>query len=132
MWVFLSGAFLSIVADRNDADRFMVRARFKGDIERAFPDYQAEHTPRADYAYRCSISRVIVADMLTDRLMRIDYENFKNSVVEDFRHDVCKEVWTVMYKEQLRREPKRRRRNRKPKEQLPHYDFRFDPYPTVG
>jgi hypothetical protein len=36
MWVFLSGAFLSIVQDKQKPERLVVRARRRGDIERVF------------------------------------------------------------------------------------------------
>ena len=36
MWVFLSDAFLSIVAHRDDPDALLVRARRQGDIECVF------------------------------------------------------------------------------------------------
>lgn len=36
MWVFLNNSFLSIVADKENANRILVRARKKGDIQAAF------------------------------------------------------------------------------------------------
>jgi hypothetical protein len=35
MWLFCEKGFVSIVVDRDDPDRLLVRARVKGDIERA-------------------------------------------------------------------------------------------------
>lgn len=96
MWVFLSDAFLSIVAHRDQPDDLMVRARLPGDIERAFPGRVAEHTPRADYPYRAIIPRAIVAKVLSDAATEIEYDNFKGSVPDPARHDAYFEVWRAM------------------------------------
>ena len=37
MWIMLSDAFFSIVSKNCGPDELMVRARRKGDIEKAFP-----------------------------------------------------------------------------------------------
>lgn len=83
MWVYLKSAFLSIVADRDAEERLLVRARIKGDIERVFPDAQTSHTPKADYHYRASVSRLAVADTLREAALAIDYPNFKARVGAD-------------------------------------------------
>jgi len=102
MWIFLNDAFLSIVADRNDPGRLLVRARIEGDIERVFPSARVKKTPTADYLYRASISRADVAAALLDRVTSIGYPNFKDSVSNPERHDDYFEVWHVMYRAQGR------------------------------
>lgn len=104
MWIFLNDAFYSVVDYTNgQGSNLMVRARFKGDINRTFPDVEETHTPGRDYAYRAEVSRERVAKAMHDAVMDINYNNFKDSVVEDWRHDAYADVWTAMYREQHRR-----------------------------
>jgi len=81
MWVFLNDSFLSIVEDRSKLDdRLLVRARFEGDIERAFPRARVSRTPEADYPYRASLPRKVVARRLAEAVEKIDYPSFKDSI----------------------------------------------------
>ena len=111
MWIFLSNAFLSIVApahyDSVDPAEFLkVRARFKGDIESVFPGVRVKRSPDADYLYRAFVERDRVADVLAAQVMNdLNYENFKNTVKEHGRHITYLRVWNVMSAEQDRREP---------------------------
>jgi len=90
MWIFPNDAALSIVKDRSDPARLMVRARVVGDIERIFPS--AHETEEADYRYRASILRSDVSATLAQRAESIDYDNFKNSC-DTPRHDAYLNVW---------------------------------------
>ena len=103
MWIFLNDAFLSIVSDRNDQARLLVRARFKGDIERAFPGVRSSHTPHADYPYRAGIDRKTVAKVLSEKAAGIRYPNFKDSVTEPWREGEYLSVWSTMREAQERR-----------------------------
>lgn len=108
MWIFLNDAFLSIV-DKSKGlhDKLTVRARFKGDIETVFGDkVKVFKLPKSDYAYRALIDRKIVAEKIAESIMNIRYSNFKDSVIEDWRHDVYLDVWGELYKEQLYQERK--------------------------
>jgi hypothetical protein len=103
MWIFLNDAFYSIVDYSNGAGpNLMVRARFKGDINRTFPEVEELHLPGRDYAYRASIPRERVAKAMHDAVMDINYSNFKDSVAEDWRHNTYADVWAVMYDEQTK------------------------------
>lgn len=93
MWLYLNDAFLSMVSDRNDPDRLLVRARRKGDIEAVFPDAAVDHTPTHDYPYRARVERHEVAASIADRLAAIDYPNFKDSVRDPYRHAVYAQAW---------------------------------------
>lgn len=107
MWVFLNNAFLSIVQDKNDPDRLMVRARLRGDLERVFP-YRANEvseTPIADYRFRMSVERDEV-QLMVDRAVRdITYTNFKKSVPETSRHNTYLRVWNEMWRAQQEQFP---------------------------
>lgn len=101
MWIFLNNAFYSIVDYSNGkGPNLMVRARFKGDINRTFADVKEVHLPGRDYAWRAEVPRATVAKAMHDAVMNIDYSNFKDSVAEDWRHDAYADVWQVMYSEQ--------------------------------
>jgi hypothetical protein len=41
----MNKSFLSIVADLDNPDNLLVRARIRGDIERLFPEADVIHTP---------------------------------------------------------------------------------------
>ena len=96
MWLFMNDAYLSVVANRHNRDELLVRARRQGDIEATFPGYLAETTPLADYRYRAMIPRPVVATAITMRVLGLDYDNFKNSVPDNPRHDAYLTVWHVM------------------------------------
>lgn len=103
MWIFLNDAFLSVVADRANpsGDRLLVRARRAGDIERVFPDAEVFSVPGSDYAQRAWVPRQQVAAALSERVMTLDYPNFKNSISDRSFHDAAMGVWGVMHRYQL-------------------------------
>lgn len=103
MWLFLSDAYLSVVQHRDDPGKLLVRARIKGDIERALPGVKAEETPSADYRFRAIVARGEFAARLAAIAQAIDYDNFKASVPERARHDVYMKIWSIMATEQARR-----------------------------
>jgi hypothetical protein len=98
-WIYLSDAFLSIVADERHEDALLVRARRRGDIEAVFPVAEVVETPEADYRFRSTLLRKYVAGILVRRLLDINYPNFKNSIGWDpagaDRHDAYLAVWST-------------------------------------
>jgi hypothetical protein len=105
MWVFLNNAFMSIVQHRAQPRKVMIRARFRGDLETVFPDLadQVQETPTADYRFRLTVSKARLQKALSYQVARIDYDNFKGSVAEQWRHDAYMGVWGVMWREQKAR-----------------------------
>jgi hypothetical protein len=99
MWIFMNDAMLSIVAHRNNKDCLLVRARCAGDIEKTFPDVKTYTDDCADYQHRANIPRVDVAYAISERLLDIDYDNFKNSIADDdhMRYVAYTEVWSAMF-----------------------------------
>ena len=96
MWICLNDAFLSIVEFPKNRRLLMVRARKREDLLAAFPGIQVQHTPERDYAFRIVVSRKTVANMLANRVELLDYENFKDSVADDERHDAYLDIWQTM------------------------------------
>lgn len=100
MWIFLNDAFLSIVDKDSDGTTLLVRARRPGDLERVFPDASIQETPHNDYRFRAHIPRAEVAMAMARSVERIDYPNFKGSVIDHQRHDAYLRVWDVMHRYQ--------------------------------
>ncbi len=109
MWIFLSDSFVSVVADRNDPARLLVRGRRQGDVERflapvsAPGEFPVSETPRADYRFRASVPRDTVARAVAAQASAIEYPNFKNTVREGVRHEAYTACWSAM--SQLQRQP---------------------------
>jgi hypothetical protein len=70
MWIAHTEGRLSIVAHREGPEVLLVRAR--RDVTHIWPD--------ADYRYRASISREMVADVIADMLINMEYDDFKSCV----------------------------------------------------
>lgn len=102
MWVFLSDSFLSIVAHRTKPGVLLVRARVRGDIERAFPGTRAKRTPTADYLFRAEIPSIAVGTAIAAQVDAISYDNFKGSVSDPARHSAYMRVWSDMSAYQMR------------------------------
>jgi hypothetical protein len=99
MWIFLKDSFLSIVDKGDDTHKtLLVRARYKGDIERVFPGATVEHSLTTDYHFRARIDRDFVADAIAESVRSIDYGNFKNTVTNAQRHNAYLGVWYEMFK----------------------------------
>jgi hypothetical protein len=96
MWIVLNDAFLSVVTHRNP-NMLLVRARKEADLEAIFPNAKITHTPLRDYQFRCVVSRKAVKKALAFEVDRINYDNFKNSVEDNERHDAYSAIWSTMF-----------------------------------
>jgi hypothetical protein len=96
MWLCLNDGFLSVVADKNDQSRLMVRARRKNDLLSIFgPDAKIVETPEADYRWRTFVTRAALRTVVDSRIDAISYTNFKNTVKDDDLHEVYMEFWNT-------------------------------------
>ena len=102
MWVCLNDAFFSIIEDDLDPGVLIVRARVKGHIEKVFPKVKVTILPERDYRFRCSVDRETVAQAMATEVRRIDYHNFKDSVVDEELHDAYMSIWSVMFRLQAK------------------------------
>jgi hypothetical protein len=98
MWIFQNDSFLSIVAHRTKPGVLLVRARKAGDIEAVVPDAKTWVDEHADYPHRAEVPAEAVAQAVAERVRGIGYDNFKNSVQEQGRHDAYLRVWDVMWR----------------------------------
>jgi hypothetical protein len=96
MWLCTSLGFLSIVADRNNNNNLLVRARVTGHIESLFPLATVTVTQAADYRFRASLPRDLVAAAIANAVEGVTYDNFKDSVSDPELHDAYLEVWMTM------------------------------------
>lgn len=100
MWILLNDSFLSVVQDRDDSSRLLVRSRIAGDIERALGGASSAEVfedPTADYRYRCFILREEFEQAMVQAVRRIDYANFKNSISNPSRKTAAKRIWQVLF-----------------------------------
>ncbi len=79
------------------AAQLLVRARRKSDIKQVFPGHPIKETRHTDYRYRTTVPRYVVADTIANRILAIDYDNFKNSVEDHDLHAAYARVWGIMY-----------------------------------
>ena len=96
MWVFLSDAFLSVIAHRDEPDLLIVRSRIAGDIERALPEASVFEDDRSDYRYRALVPRGTFSRAMAEAAASITATNFKASVTDKRRHDAYMDVWRTM------------------------------------
>jgi len=99
--------FYSVVADKHNPERVLVRARDDNDAQR-MADRLTDAgrkpvlvipTPDADYAFRMYVSRELFAHVMADAVRDIDYTNFKDEVheVRGFeRASIYSRVWAMM------------------------------------
>lgn len=97
MWVCFNDAFISIVEDQRNPALFKVRARNKAHLETLFPGEAIIATKDSDYRHRVIVGRAKVAALLVDRIGKIDYGNFKNSVKDRDLHDLYASFWNLHY-----------------------------------
>ena len=98
MWFCFNNGFVSAVENRDDEDGLVVRARRREHLEDNFPDNKIVVGGSTDYNYRIFISKKEFAEIVKDRIMGIDYSNFKNSVEDDDLYDLYSKFWTLHYK----------------------------------
>ena len=108
MWLITKNGLLSVVQNldsKGPGDALLVRGRVRGDLEH-FADAAARlggrpevvETPRADYGFRVTASREVLAVYLAGQVGALDYPNFKSEVAKDDpeRAHVYSRVWSVL------------------------------------
>ena len=104
MWLFTTQGFYSVVADRDDPERVLVRARAREDIEalrRQIPGIEPFSEPGSDYRWRAFVLRSEWEEAISRLAAEIDYDNFKNAVADRQgygRSHLYMEVWQALLK----------------------------------
>ena len=97
-WFCFNDAFISIVSKAPAKDgELLVRARRPGDIEKVFGRRtKVTRATDSDYLFRAVIPKEEVTRAIQQEVLRIDYPNFKSSVIDDDLHDAYMRVWSAM------------------------------------
>lgn len=85
MWLATTAGFFSVVEDREDEARLLVRARVRQDLVELKRRYAPDLGPivrieSADYPYRASITRASFAAAVWKAVQDVRYDNFKNEI----------------------------------------------------
>lgn len=101
MWLMTNQGLVSVVQDRADANTLIARARQDGLLEQMLAEANLTHISvwqdeTADYPNRCKLSRMDFTDLVYTQVLRIDYDNFKNSVKDKKLASLYSRVWNVM------------------------------------
>lgn len=86
MWIYTTKGFISVVQDKNQANRFCVRARDEQHLvnlgftpETILGPGDMPH-PYPDYPYRVFIEKSELVSMMADEISAIEYPDFKTEV----------------------------------------------------
>jgi hypothetical protein len=93
MWICLNDGFVSVVADPEIPGNLLVRARSAKHLKALAPEVRITKTPKRDYGWRVSLPADIVASIIANRVVEIDYDNFKDSVKERKLHRMYEMWW---------------------------------------
>ena len=115
MWLCFNDGFLSVVVDKNNPARLMVRARRKKDLLNVFGDVEIIENAGSDYRWRTFVERKAFAALVATRIEAIKYTNFKGSVDDHDLHDLYMDFWSRHRRYQEKDVTKRSPGNRKPK-----------------
>jgi len=102
MWIVMNDSYISAVQDRTNKMNLVVRARVREDLENAFPSLKQDiiESTDSDYRFRLFMTKQFLCGVMNTKIMNIDYDNFKNSVKQNWRHDAYLAIWSIMYKVQ--------------------------------
>lgn len=98
----MNDGFVSVVANHENKEHLLVRGRSRKHLENIFKGYKdpqtnkpfvVHETPGNDYGFRVFCSKGMWTRIVTDRVRKIDYTNFKNSVKEDKLHRLYEDFW---------------------------------------
>ena len=97
MWLCFNNAFVSAVADSDDPDRLVVRARRREHLESVFGDEPIIVNAGTDYKYRVVADRRVFADLVHKAVMDVNYTNFKASVNDHTLQQLYARFWALHY-----------------------------------
>lgn len=93
MWVFTRNGFFSAVKHLDRPDCLLVRARFRGDLERLAVAHRIDmaitETPEADYRFRAVVRQADFARAMEAEARAVDYPNFKAAVHDGTARDAA-------------------------------------------
>ena len=96
MYVFTENAFLAILAHEQDERLVEIRAQFKGDIERTFPESEVAFTLGEEFPYSTSVSRDRASERIALRVQHVGYRRFNSASDEPWRQNAYSQVESVL------------------------------------
>lgn len=118
MWILMDTGFISIVQHNRDPRLMLVRSRVEDDLAALGTDCAAhgwdldiERDDTADYRWRTIIPRDVLADILRDRVLGIDYDShvkdvaLERSAPNPARRDAYYDTWAAMHTMQTADDP---------------------------
>jgi hypothetical protein len=105
MWICLNDAFVSAVSNGRGA--LKVRARKRAHLAKLFPALKIHESNATDYRFRIFIAKAAFAEVVTKKLLAIDYSNFKDSVKDKKLHDLYADFWWLHRKYQEKSKSKK-------------------------
>jgi hypothetical protein len=100
MWFCLNNGFCSAVENRNNKNELVVRARRREHLEDNFIGYKVIEGGSTDYKYRIFIDKEKFSEIIKDKILDIDYDNFKSSVEDDDLHTLYAMFWNLHFRYQ--------------------------------
>jgi hypothetical protein len=100
MWICFNDGFVSAVEDWNDKSMLRVRGRKREHLE--FLNKPIAENEGTDYKFRCMVPKAEFAELVKQRILNINYGNFKNSVGDPKLHDLYADFWELHYIYQAR------------------------------
>ena len=111
MWIFTTKGFFSVVENKDDRAKVVIRSRIKQDIENIVAEFErlglkttgVVETLDSDYRYRIFADHKDWNRVMSSLTDQITYTNFKNAVyatdsytVREKRHAAYLDIWSVM------------------------------------
>lgn len=101
MWLFTETGFVSVVQDRQDSNKMVVRARDKESLQPLMDAYGVKlvNLKNRDYPHRVFLTRKQFVDWLVESGETLDYDNYKNRVSKTRGYDFASplhDVWATM------------------------------------
>ena len=97
MWIVTNKGFLSVVANRDKADHFLIRARNIEAFDGYFPTKSIVSMSDSDYRFRVFVSRKELMDFQIFLTDQITYPNFKSSIKDAGVKTMASKIWTVSF-----------------------------------
>ena len=102
MWIAMNDSFVSIVQSRDCDSEVVVRARVREDLVALFPTWESLiiESEDSDYRFRLFMDKEAVSYVIRDRILDIDYDNFKNSIdhkTQPWRYRAYTRIWQTLY-----------------------------------
>ena len=96
MWLCFNDGFLSVVADRENPARLLIRARRKQDLLNVCGNgVEVIENAGTDYRWRTFIDRKAFSALVAGRIDKMDYTNFKDSVKNTDLHEMYFDFWEL-------------------------------------